>query len=372
MKRVSLTSIFVALMLFVSCQSSGRQDAVLVGGDTLTEQSQLLTLTRFDNYVVADVNDPWNDGRLLSRYVLVGDSCDLAQLPDGVVVNVPLGSSLVYSSVHAGAINELGCIDAITAVCDAQYYSMPSIVDRLTDGLVVDAGSSMSPDVEKIISHNPAAILCSPFQNAGHGAIERLGIPIIECADYMESSPLGRAEWVKFIGALYGKYDKADSIYNAVKVVYDSLKNVVANVSVRPTVISEMVTDGVWFMPGGGSYMARVFADAGADYVWADDNSTGSLQLDFATVYDRAHDADFWLIKTYGRDLTLAQLESDYALHARMEAFARGGVYSCNTATTSLFEDFPFHPEVLLREYVKIFHGNLLPDYELKYYKPVK
>jgi iron complex transport system substrate-binding protein len=188
----------------------------------------------------------------------------------------------------------------------------------------------------------------------------------------MEATPLGRAEWVKFMGLLYGQYNKADSIYSAVTMAYDSLKNMAANVHERPTVISEMVTDGVWFMPGGGSYMARVFADAGANYVWADDNSTGSLQLDFATVYDRARDADFWLIKTFGRDLTLAQLESDYALHARMKAFASGGVYSCNTGATSLFEDFPFHPEMLLKEYVKIFHGNLLPDYELKYYKSVK
>lgn len=371
LKKILFLTVIIIVCLS-SCESR-RVESVLPEGDTITSCAQLLTMVQCQDYIVADVKDPWNRDRLLARYILVNREQEIkSQLPQGIVIKTPIETSLVYSSVHAGVIDELGSIDAVTAVCDAQYYKMPNVKERLKCGTIVDAGSSMSPNVEIIISHNPDAILCSPFQNAGHGAIEQLGISIIECADYMESSPLGRAEWVKFIGAIYGQQEKADSIFDVVSSNYNILQELTRGIGNRPTVISEMVTDGVWYMPGGASYMAKMFSDAGGNYMWRDDTSTGSLQLDFATVYDRAQNADYWLIKKFGIDLTLDALERDYALHSRMAAFSHGGVYSCNTATTTLFEDFPFHPDVLLREYVKIFHDELLPEYNLKYYKPVK
>lgn len=368
-------AIIVALVAMSLASCGGRvAETVSAEGDTITSCSRLLTMVKTPSYIVADVADPWNSGNRLARYILVNRETlpDQSLLPEGVVVQVPLRSSLVYSSVHAGAIEELGRIESLTAVCDAEYYKLASVAGRLHSGEVVDMGSSMSPDIERLVEHSPEAILCSPFQNAGHGAIEQTGIPVIECADYMESSPLGRAEWIKFIGALYGESERADSIFGSVKREYEALARKVSTVSERPWVISEKVTDGVWYMPGGASYMARMFRDAGANYYWSDDTSTGSLQLDFATVYDRAHDADYWLIKTFGRDMTLEELETDYPLHARMKAFADGGVYVCNTGTTTFFEDFPFHPQLLLRDFIKIFHPGLLPDEDTSYYKPVR
>ncbi len=371
-KQFVLIILSAMFLLSYGCAGQSMDDSRLDGGDTLTHDASLLTIVDFKDYRIADVANPWNDGKRLQRYILIDRSRPIpADLPDGVIVKTPLQSSLVYSSVHAGAIKELGAIKAVTAVCDAQYYKIPEIIAGLGDGSVKDAGSSMSPSVEKIIEHEPEAILASPFQNAGHGAIEQLGMPIIECADYMEPSPLGRAEWIKLLGELYGNRHAADCIYAAVSDNYNRYRSATDSIADRRKIISEMVTSGVWYLPGGNSYMAHIFADAGADYPWKDDRSAGSLQLDFATVYDRAHDADFWFIRTL-HDVTLDNLESAYPLHARIKAFVSGGVYACNTAASTIYEDTSFHPDMLLRDFINIMYPGLLPDRTVLYFSQVR
>lgn len=363
MKRIKNIVIFLVATVLVACQN-GSSTQCEVAGDTLTVEAELLTIVDCEGYTIVEVENPWNDGALLRRYALVHrDSVMSEGLPaDAVVVRVPINSALVYSSVHAGAFRELGSVDVVTGVVDAEYYKIPEILKGVQDGQIVDAGNSMAPTIEKIVELSPHAILTSPFQNAGHGAIEKLGIPIIECADYMETTPLGRAEWIKFLGELLCKRTEATAIYDKVVREYNALVAKAYEVKEKPVVISEMVTDGVWFLPGGRSYMARMFTDAGASYPWSDDTSKGSLQLDFATVYDKAYNADYWIIKSFEQNFTLANLESKYPLNKKFEAFSKGGVYVINTVKTSFFEDFPFHPEKLLREYILLFHPEVLDE----------
>ena len=361
MKLVRNILMFLAVTMFVACQG-GSSTQCEVEGDTMTVESELLTIVDCGGYKLVDVENPWNSGSLLKRYALVHrDSVLPDNLPtDAEVVRVPINSALVYSSVHAGAFYELGGINAVTGIVDAEYYKIAEIVEGIKKGRVVDVGNSMAPAIEKIIELSPQAILTSPFQNAGHGAIEKLGIPIIECADYMETTPLGRAEWIKFFGELLCKNAEAKSLYENVAREYNTLVLKVKDVKQKPIVISEMVIDGVWFLPGGGSYMARMYADAGAAYPWCDDNSTGSLQLDFSSVYDKAYNADYWIIKSHEQNFSLANLGSKYPLNKKFESFSKGGVYVINTVETTFFEDFPFHPERLLREYIALFHPEVL------------
>lgn len=370
--RDILATIFVAIFLVACNGSITREEAV---GEVLTTQSQLLSIIDCDGTTIVEIENPWKEGAVLKLFALVHrDSVIPQNLPSNAeLLRVPINSALVYSSVHAGVIDELGSIDAVTGVVDAEYYKIPEIVKGVKAGTVVDAGNSMAPTIEKIVELSPEAIFTSPFQNAGHGAIEKLGIPIIECADYMETTPLGRAEWIKLFGELLCKRDEANAIYEEVERKYNALVAKTKNVEEKPTVISEMLIDGVWFLPGGRSYMAQMFADAGAAYPWSEDESTGSLQLDFATVYDKAYNADYWLIKSPEPNFSLADLESKYPLNKKMEAFAKGGVYVINTVETSFFEDFPFHPEKLLKEYIMLFHPEVLGDEQsFKYLRQVK
>lgn len=360
--------LFVILML--ACTSNKKEGQT--NGSVITEASGI-TIDTNDKYTVVNVKNPWKDGSILQSYILIPKNKEIPQnLPEGTIIRTPVSNVLVYSSVHAGVINELGHLSSIKGICDAEYFNMPEIQKGLASGKITNAGMSMSPSTEKIIELSPEAIILSPFQNAGYGTLANLGIPIIECADYMETTPLGRAEWIKFFGLLYNDQPSADSIFLNTKERYNELKAMVPSSEKKPKVISETVTSGIWYVPGGNSYMANLFIDAGADYPWKDDTSTGSIPLDFTQVFDKAHDADVWLMRSYGNNITYKSLLDIHQLNDRFDAYKNHSIYACNSAKTTLYEDFPFHPDILLREFICIFHPGIIGNYDLKYFKPLK
>lgn len=356
----------------VGCKGGKGADkdaATVVAPQSLTREAALLKIFDEGDFHRVEITNPWDTAAQLASYILVPRGTEPDSLPAGeyVRVDVPLERSLVYSSVHAGVIDELGAAGAVAGVADGEYFTREPFVSRIAGGEIVNVGQSMSPSLEKIVALAPDAVLVSPFENAGHGVIDGAGVPVIECADYMERTPKGRAEWVKFFGLLYGVPEKADSIFNVVEAAYDTIAANVAAAPSRPIVLTEMPADGYWFVPGGNSYVAALIADAGAEYPWRNDRSAGSLQLDFSSVYAKAADADFWLIRTYGRDLTLDDLRSVYLLNTQFKAFKNGNVFVANSAKVPVFEDAPFHPERLLMEYATIFHPEVTGG-KLKYF----
>ena len=217
-KRYLLTLFSVAaLLLLASCFRNGRNaDNALDSRDSVITAAKLLSMQRTPDYTVVTVGDPWKGG-VLHRYVLVPRDKDLpADLPEGTVVRTPISNALVYSSVHTSLLSELGCLDVVKGVVDKQYFIDSTLVAGINAGTIADCGNSMNPTVERVIDMQPDAILLSPYQDASYGQIAKMDIPIIECADYLEYDPLGRAEWMKFYGELVGKRDEADSLYTAV------------------------------------------------------------------------------------------------------------------------------------------------------------
>ena len=363
--------LILAAALTVAACGNSRGDDRDTATDSVMTAARGVAVEHCDGYTLVRVANPWRKGEVLHTYVLVPRGMPMPDaLPEGTVVRVPLERAVVYSSVHAGVMKELGAMGAVRGVCDAQYYTMPEVLSGLADGSIADCGNSLSPTIERLVALKPDAIILSPFQNAGYGVLANIGVPIIECADYMEHTPLGRAEWIKVFGELLGKSALADSIYRATVESYSALTRLTAGVKERPKVLSETIYSGVWYVPGGDSYMAHLFADAGASYPWSDDHSSGSLSLHFSQVLERAQDARFWLIKP-AQHMSYADLEASNQLYARFEAFKQRRVYQCVTGETSLFTDFPFHPDVLLRDVVAIFHPQLLPGYEPRYYQPL-
>lgn len=370
MKHTILLSFFLfALLLSGGCQS-GTSGHSTTGSDSLITEARLLTIEPADGYTLVTINNPWKDG-ILHRYVLVpADSAMPAQVPEGTVVRTPLRRALVYSSVHTSIMKELGMFASVRGVCDSQFFTDPDVATGIKDGAIADCGSSMTPTVEKVIEMQPDGILLSPYQDATYGQITKLNIPIIECADYMEYTPLGRAEWVKFYGLLLGREQEAEAIFNQVAQSYNAIKQHAAQATRRPMVLTEMVISGVWNVPGGQSYMARILQDAGATYPWAGDKSTGSLNLDFNQVLAVAQQADVWLIKSFYIH-TYDDLKASYALNDQFRAFKERKVYVCDTNATRLFEQFPFHPDRLLKEYYNIFHPDENNRQETIYFHPL-
>lgn len=374
MKKILLSAYIVTWVLLLSaCGGGSKTSSLQAEGDTVRmKYSSLLQIVKHADYTVVTIRNPWDTLKVLHTYLLADREKPLPEhLPEGTVVRTPLQKSVIYSSVHCSLWSELDELKGIGGVCGLEYIKLPQIQEGCRNGSIVNVGNSMNPDIERIIDLRPDAILLSPFENSGgYGRVDKLNIPIIECADYMETSALGRAEWMRLYGLLLGKEAQADSLFAGIEKEYLTLTQQVKSQNLkRPTVISEMKNSSAWYIPGGNSTMGRLYQDAGADYVFAYLSNSGSVPLAFETVFDRGGNADIWLIKyNQPQDKTYSELERDYAPYARFKAFQDRKVYGCNTNHVPFYEESPFHPELLLKDLIKIFHPELLPDYDLKYF----
>lgn len=362
-----------ALALCAGC--GGARTAASEAGDGIAlRYASLLQMTEHEGYVECTVLNPWKQGAVLHHYLLVprADSVP-ADLPEGTLVRTPLQRAVSFTSVHAGLLLDLGALSQVSGLTDTAYVVRRELREALRAGKLAAMGSSQVPDRELLVAKQPDALLVSPFENAGYGGIEQLGVPLIECADYMETSPLGRAEWMRFYGRLFGVGERADSLFADIETNYNRLKAQAAAEKSRPTVLVDHLQSGVWYVPGGKSTMGILYADAGADYVFRDLDQSGSVPLHFEEVFARGRDADFWITK-YGAatDLSYASMSADYAPYMQFAAWKNRHIFQCNVSRIPFFEDAPFHPDRLLQDIVSIVHPDLLPGYTRRYYSPMQ
>lgn len=433
-RKIYIFGALLALLVLTACQGGKTTAGEAEEGDTLKmKYAKLLTIVKHGEkgtaslnndaedaeYQYAEVNvaNPWKAGTLLHRYILIpkgkeGDEtvARLAlQRTSGMgcttdTVRTPVERSAVFIAPHCQLMYELGCQQAIRGVCDLDYINIPDVKKRAAlsrntaarkassgnvsagkasvGNSIVDCGSSMAPDIERIIALNPEAILLSPFENSGgYGKLDKLHVPIIEAADYMESSPLGRAEWMKFYGMLFKKdgnapktalaascEPKADSLFAKIEKEYLKLKAEAAGYPKGLSILTERKTGNVWYVPGGQSTIGILLKDANARYIFEDDEHSGSLAMSPEQILAKGKQVDIWAFKYFGgAPLSQAQLLQEYDGYKALAAFNRGNIYQVDTSTVPYFELTSFHPELLLREFIILAHGERFG--KLKFYK---
>ena len=403
-------------LLMAACQGGKTAAADADAGDTLEmKYAKLLTIVKHGDgeetsdaaesidyqYAEALVANPWKAGTMLHRYILIpkGEEGDktVAMLAKrrstGArcttdTVRTPVERSAVFIAPHCQLMYELGCQQAIRGVCDLDYINIPDVKKRAAlsgntsaQNPIVNCGSSMAPDIERIIALKPETILLSPFENSGgYGKLDKLNIPIIEAADYMESSPLGRAEWMKFYGMLFGNEEgksngiagscepKADSLFAKIEKEYLSLKAQAAGYTKGLSILTERKTGNVWYVPGGQSTIGILLKDANARYIFEDDQHSGSLAMSPEQILAKGKQVDIWAFKYFGgAPLSQAQLLQEYDGYKALAAFNRGNIYQVDTSTVPYFELTSFHPELLLREFIILAHGERFG--KLRFYK---
>ena len=393
-----------AALLMAACQGGKTAAADAEAGDTLEmKYAKLLTIVKHGDgeessdaaesidyqYAEAIIANPWKAGTMLHRYILIpkGEEGDktVAMLArrrsTGArcttdTVRTPLESNLVFTAPHCQLLTELGCQNAITGVCDKDYINIPDIKSRAQADAkvahpIMDCGSSMQPDIERIIALHPEALLISPFENSGgYGKLDKLRIPVIETADYMETSPLGRAEWIKLYGLLLGS-SKADSLFSAIEKEYLQLKAEAAKLPLGLSILTERKTGNVWYVPGGKSTMGILLRDAHARYIFADDTHSGSLSMSPEQIIAKGNQVDVWAFKYFGGNaLTKQDLLAEYQGYQALKAFQTGTVYETDTSCEPYFELTSFHPEILLREFIVLSHPEAGDKFgKLRFYK---
>ena len=424
-----------AALLMAACQGGKTAAADAEAGDTLEmKYAKLLTIVKHGDgeessdaaedidyqYAEAIIANPWKAGTMLHRYILIpkgkeGDKT-VAMLArrrsTGArcttdTVRTPVERSAVFIAPHCQLMYELGCQQAIRGVCDLDYINIPDVKKRAASAgnaaarkavsgkasaenasagnSIVDCGSSMAPDIERIIALKPEAILLSPFENSGgYGKLDKLHIPIIEAADYMESSPLGRAEWMKFYGMLFKKdgnapktalaascEPKADSLFAKIEKEYLKLKAEAAGYPKGLSILTERKTGNVWYVPGGQSTIGILLKDANARYIFEDDEHSGSLSMSPEQIIAKGNQVDVWAFKYFGGNaLTKQNLLAEYQGYQALKAFQTGTVYETDTSCEPYFELTSFHPEILLREFIILSHPEAGDKFgKLRFYK---
>lgn len=369
---------FILLLVLNSCMTncSNNQSSSSTDSKDIT-YSQLMKVKNSDNFTSVEIVNPWKKETILQRYILVPREDELPNnLPEGTLIRTPIKNIVIYSSIHAKILKEFGALDKIIGVCEPQYMTEPYIIEGVKNGSITNLGQASNPSVEKIIDIETEIIIASPFENSSYGAVARVGIPIIEAADYLEQSPLARAEWIKLYGLLFGKESIADSIFNETEKNYLALTALCDTIpdNEKPTLITDKLYGSSWDISPSGSYAAKMYQDAGAAYIFKDLPGTKNIPMSFESVFDKAIDADIWIIKYYSYDGNLSYdlLSSDYKPYSNFKAFKNQTIFGCNTSPAlhrpNYYDDIALHPDLILKDLIKVFHPDLLPDYELRYF----
>lgn len=368
--------VLLTVILLAGCRHGSGSKSSSDGEPLAFKYAQHIKVVKHQLYTVVTLVDPWQEGKTLHTYVLVDrkDSARMDHLPEGTLVYTPLMRSVVFTTAHCKLLEYLGCLNQIVGVADLKYILIPSIHERVRLGKIVDCGEGMAPQLEKIIELRPQALFLSPFENSGgYGKLAQLGAPIIEMADYMETSPLGRAEWMKFYGMLFGQEKRADSLFNVVDSLYQGLKATAQAWHTGRSILTERKTGSVWYCPGGMSTMGQMIADANGTYAFSGDKHSGSLPLSFEEVLEKAGDSDVWAFKFNGeRLMTKKDLLAEYHGYDGLKAFKTGQIYQCNGSVKPYFEETPFRPDLLLRDLIIMLHPEATALGALRYYEKIE
>lgn len=333
-----------------------------------------------NNYKIVTVSNPWQGAQESFQYVLV--QCG-TPAPDGVagaVIQVPVQTLVALSTTYLPHLVSLGLTDRLVGLDSLLWATTPEVVTRIEAGELAEVGGGSAVNVEQLLEMEPGLVMAYGIgipEYDAHPLLIEAGIPVALNGDFVEQDPLGRTEWMKFIAFFFNRDEEADRLFAETVDSYNATAALAASVTTRPTVFLSSVYDGTWWMPGGDSYTAKLLADAGADYLWADNAAVGSDPVDFETVFEKAGNADFWLNPDNAFWNSQADVLQSDERYAEFAAVANGHLYNNNAQVNAnggnaFYESGAAHPEVMLMDLVRILHPNLLPDHELVYYKVVE
>ena len=325
------------------------------------------------HYKVLTLHNPWRGAEETFTYLLV--QCG-APVPEGFgdtpTIEVPVRSVAALTSTVLPHLQGLGALERLVAVDRFDYINTAAVREMIDAGELQEAGTGTGVNTEVLIDVDPELIITFAYGNLDYDTHPKLieaGLPVALTAGYMESSPLGRTEWLKVTALFFNQEKRAEAVFGGIAARYAEMAELAAGVAERPTVLVGIARRESWRVPGGNSYFARYIADAGGAYLWGHDESTGSIPLSMENVFEVASDADIWLANTgtwFSADDVLAADER----YGSLAAVERGSVYSNNALVNEwggndYWETGVANPDLVLADLIKIFHPELLPEHEL-------
>ena len=368
--------IFCFVIFFVACVTEEKSKE----RDQSIETLQLIYAEGFQiyyhqHYKEVIVRNPWQKGLVFARYYLVDDEKVLVP-SDGEKVLIPIKKLAVTSATHFEFLSLLNELAKVQGVCSPELIYNPFLREQFALGKLTDLGDAFNINVEKTLKLKPDMLMMSGYkQNDPYAKrVIQAGIPVVYNNEWMENSLLARAEWIKFVAVFVNKEQQADSIFNQVKDAYLDIKDQALSVEHKPKLMSGSNFRGTWYMPGGGSFMAQLFADAGGDYFYVNDTTKGSLPLTVESVLMTFSDTDVWLNCNFA---TLDELVQTDRKHALFKPVKTNRVYNFNksmlpSGANDFWESAVARPDLLLRDVISILHPDILPEHQLIFAEQLK
>ena len=364
------------LVALVACAPKANENTEKAQGDNLMRYARNIVVYEKDYGYRVEVICPWDTTLSLGKFALVSDTTKSVG-EELTKVKVPIESVVSFSATQWAVFLRLGEINRVKGILEGRFVTDSTMRSLLAQEKVYDIGTEAAADIERMIQIQPDILLYSPYFDGNQGGLNVTGAVLFPFADYMENTPLGRAEWIRVIGMLTGCEDKADAWFDDIERRYNVLSTLCANVEHRPTVFSDLAFNGQWYVAGGRSYIARLFADAGADYIWKDNPSTASVPMDAESILAKAQHADYWrVINSNPFPMTYESLGKESPVYPLFDAFKNHKIIVCDILSTGYFEQSQCEPDLLLADFIHFFHPELLTGdwegYQPKYYHLVE
>lgn len=381
MQKLTYIPMLLLLALLFSCGNSQNKPGLnLVMGGTADSAAMIapqyakgFNVKYADNITLLEINDPENKEAEQFHFALV-DKSFKGEIPNGYTrLNIPIKSAICMTSLQLSNFLKLDIPELVVGITSTRHLHNQKMNQQLKEGKTHKIGIEGNFDNEVIIAINPDVIFISPFKRGGYDAIRNVEIPMIPHLGYKELTPLGQAEWIKVIGLLTGNASLANSTFEAIESRYNNLKSIVDTVKRRPTVFSGEMRGGNWYAVGGRSFLAQLFRDAGGDYFLKENEESGGVTLDYETVYTNAAHADYWrIVNSFEGEYSYNVLKEQDERYTDFDAWKKHGVIYCNMKEVPFYERMPVEPEVVLADFIHVFHPDVLPNHKPQYYHLLK
>lgn len=368
--------LLLVLFTFIHCKND-RSNATEISSKNEIKHAKGLTIITKKNYSIVEVSTPWPNSKKTYSYILKKKNAVIpAEYTNLTQIQVPIKNIVLTSTTHIPSLEMLGEETKLVGFPNLNYISSEKVRTLIAAGKVKELGSNQSLNTEVILDLQPELIMGYGLDNSNPTLdnLEKNGLKVILNGDWNEQSPLGKVEWIKLFGVLFGKEKQANDIFNDIEKTYNETLKLVKNTTKKPTVFSGSLFDDKWYLPQGESWGAKFIANANGKYLWSETKGTGSLSLSFEKVYMKAKDADIWFMDQFN---SLAEINDANQHYAQFKAFKTKNIYSFGikkgkTGGVIYYELAPNRPDLVLKDLVKIFHPELLPNYELFFFEKLK
>ncbi|MCF6348889.1 MAG: ABC transporter substrate-binding protein [Flavobacteriaceae bacterium] len=369
MKQLKIAIILSFLLLISACKTE-KKELITKETNTLIKHAKGFDIQIFNTYIKLIIKSPYPDAKEVLEYILIPKGNNVPSEIKGLkVIRIPIKRLVVTSTTHIPMLELLNEENSLVGFPNLQYISSSKTRKLIANGNIKELGNEQDINTEVLLDLQPEIVIgfSMSSNNKVFSNIEKAGIQVLLNGDWLEETPLGRAEWIKFFGVLFGKEKQADSIFNEIKKQYKEAKIIAKKAKTKPTVLSGALFKDIWNLPAGESFVAQFLKDANTNYLWADTKGKGSLSLSFESVFEKGQYAEFWIAP--GHYTSSEQLKNANQHYTEFNAFKNKNIYSFankkgENGGVLYYELAPVQPHIVLKDIIKVVHPDLLPEYE--------